>query len=64
MLYNYSILKGIVSKDLEDHIKKRETHYKLLVNANNLRKLQSSENGKKSIEKSSQIRFNEFLKIL
>ena len=33
MLRNYSLLRGSLTKDLEDHIKHRETHYNLLVSA-------------------------------
>ncbi|WP_375327208.1 DUF2278 family protein [Candidatus Tisiphia endosymbiont of Nemotelus uliginosus] len=36
MLYNYSLLKGTIAKDLEDHIKNSRTHYNLIVNADNL----------------------------
>ncbi len=36
MLKNYSCLKGIVSQDLEDHIKHTMTHHNLIVQANGL----------------------------
>ncbi|MFU7502767.1 MAG: DUF2278 family protein [Candidatus Tisiphia sp.] len=36
MLKNYSCLKGIVSQDLEDHIKHTMTHHNLIVQANEL----------------------------
>lgn len=36
MLKNYSCLKGIVSQDLEDHIKRTMTHHNLIVQANGL----------------------------